>query len=478
MFRKINFKPKKYNKNGIKIAPSRSIDDDLEVGEWNKYYENLKFVYCLGDENAQTLTYIMRENGIIIGYFLVEQFVCEKSTLFYEKYDKKIVLNDFGIYVKRSRNRAKLLINYLLTLAKSYCAKVVEIKKVEGFEHFYKFLKTDLCAQEDSENYYLVVKEPKTFPYSSVLKVFEGDTISIENLYFLYGLNFKIYKTKCVFENANLKIEVDRKSSLITIYNDICSLHNQLVLTNETRDLIYLLCKESQTKSVDGFYIDVNRHFFMNSVTYQSNTLILCNDVSYVANYYAFLNKTYLSGFDYIFAIKIDFDYHNLYYNYNIVDIEIRKALSRNYRFLDCRELSLLEKRERIKEVDKFNEKFEKIKRFDFSQGNPFLGIKKFSVLFENGIEIKHNGRYEEKPLPTVEETKTLLKKLSFFNWKQKYNNEVCPNYENSWKIVLRFDDEVLEYEGLDEFPNSWLFLVEFIEKYSSIKLRKKESDF
>ena len=47
-----------------------------------------------------------------------------------------------------------------------------------------------------------------------------------------------------------------------------------------------------------------------------------------------------------------------------------------------------------------------------------------------------------------------------------KYNDNANPVLENAWSIELKFDDKTLEFNGLDDFPDTWQQVENFVKKY------------
>ena len=122
---------------------------------------------------------------------------------------------------------------------------------------------------------------------------------------------------------------------------------------------------------------------------------------------------------------------------------------------------------------NQFNWELEKIKRFDFWFGNSFCGIKKLTIFFDDELKVLSNGNINKNVKPYKEE---IIKELSTFNfnsWEKKYNNNNNPKLENSWTIRLIFENEILEYTGLDDYPNTWDHVECFVNKYSKFYLHE-----
>lgn len=115
------------------------------------------------------------------------------------------------------------------------------------------------------------------------------------------------------------------------------------------------------------------------------------------------------------------------------------------------------------------------IEKFNFRMGNTFCGIKKIEIVFEeDSIFIRHNGWKDNSIQFTKDECINDLGRISFGNWKEKYINKDKPISENYWSLSLTIDKKKYIFEGLNEYPNDWNLLEEFIKKYTKISLDKE----
>ena len=51
--------------------------------------------------------------------------------------------------------------------------------------------------------------------------------------------------------------------------------------------------------------------------------------------------------------------------------------------------------------------------------------------------------------------------------WQSKYNKNEKPILENAWTIELLFENESLEFAGLDDYPKTWDIVEFFVKKYA-----------
>ena len=115
---------------------------------------------------------------------------------------------------------------------------------------------------------------------------------------------------------------------------------------------------------------------------------------------------------------------------------------------------------------NKFNANLQNIKRFDFRLGNAFGGIKRLAIFFNDDIKIKSNSGTLLDFEPNKERILAELKNFCFENWQLKYNDNTNPVLENAWSIELKFDNHSLEFGGLDDFPDTWQQVENFVKKY------------
>lgn len=464
MFRKIYKKINNYTKDNILIRPVGLIDEEVSIGDWNEYYSDLKMVYNNYYQCDYNISYIMKEDNYTIGYFIVADMLNDETTKFSSKYDRKMILIDFAIDKKNSSRYAKCLFDYLIYLAKNRYCKVIEIKKVDEFNYFYDFLKKKYNVFEDENSYYINIIDFKKMSYENNLQIFKDDLISIENLYFLYGLKFKIYRNNCIYKNKDLFININRKTCLINIFVNGKIIHNiNIVYSNETRNFIYYLClKEHNILDINLFY---NNNDLVGNF---KDTLLMFKNPLKIINDYKLLNEIYFLGYKNINFYYTRFDYHHLDFIDENINIDIYNFLLPKAKFLDLTDFSLVEKRNKMKLSDEFNEKLFDLKEFKFSfqaKNNLYINIE-----FNEKIEIISNVYNNDKINFSKEEIINELKKLAFNNWKTNYNENYFDK-EFNWNIKLIFSNNVLEYNGINSFPNTWIIFIEFIKKYFDLNL-------
>ena len=120
-----------------------------------------------------------------------------------------------------------------------------------------------------------------------------------------------------------------------------------------------------------------------------------------------------------------------------------------------------------MKDISEFNKKLRSIKRFTFNFGNAFGGIKKFAIFFDDELVIKSNRGKSIEFTPNRDEIIKELELFCFSDWQSKYNKNAKPILENAWTIELLFENDKLEFVGLDDYPKNWYMVEDFVKKYA-----------
>lgn len=104
-------------------------------------------------------------------------------------------------------------------------------------------------------------------------------------------------------------------------------------------------------------------------------------------------------------------------------------------------------------------EKYANLRRVDIRCGNPFKGIKKFALFYQDGqVEIKSNAVPEQKErypqklcLPKeLSKLQTDLLALQVENWQDRYVVVSSLDYDE-WQVSFLFSDgEELFYQGVN----------------------------
>lgn len=464
MYRVKTKKLKLVKLNNITLEPLDYVFDEYRIGNWNIYYPNIKFVYNSNIITENNYSYVIKINGFINGYFVCDYNINLEEHTFINKYESKLVLHDFAIDNRAYLRLGLLLLNHLIKLAKLKNTKYIEIKKINGYDYFYKVIKRYYKVIEDEDSYYIVLKNhPK-----KLFILNELDKISYENLMYLYGIKFRIYKNVCIYTNNDLTIKVNRLNNTYYIKSNNINIYN-IKLDNKSRDLIFYVIKSHVNNQTFDYYVD---YYNDELHIYKNDKTLLLTSIDKIGLDYKLLNRLFIDGINEISTLMVDFDMNYMYYSLENISINILDYLVKKTLYLDNKKSNLKESMLSFIEAKNFNKKFTDIVKFEFSMGNSFSGIKKFIIEFGDCIEIKSNGRKNEYLNISFNEIVNDLSNLYFYNWKSKYNENKNPNLDNCWKIKLKFENEYFEYEGLDDYPNTWFYLIKFISKYVNLDLR------
>ena len=172
-----------------------------------------------------------------------------------------------------------------------------------------------------------------------------------------------------------------------------------------------------------------------------------------------------------IYSYFIGYDMNDRVFSQSFGGMEIDNLIDKYAANCDSKAANVIEKIQEKKRMKRFNVMLQSIKRFDFQFGNSFCGTKKLSINFSDSLDIHSNGRIEKEINPNREEIIKELSNFYFSNWEEKYVNKINPKPENAWSIRLIFENDTLEFMGIDDYPNVWEYVKWFIEKYSKFSL-------
>lgn len=464
MFRKER-KASSYRKDNLLIK-TVSLGSEYSIGDWSSY-SWIKLVYLNKQKDDASHRYLLSLNNEIIGYIIANEEVNLIDNEVLNMYDRKMVLCDFAIDNRRYAYYGEKLINYLLDIARKKGFLALEIKKNQEFVFFNNFIKRHYNVVESFDNYYIFIKNTRAIPFQNNLKIFKDDKLSIEDLYYLYKLNFNIYKNCCICNlNEKEKIIVHRKNGQVELPSNIINRDN-IYYNDKIKSLIFLLKEMYYFNKIKEIFI--NKKIEKEIDIYIENEVLIFDKLSNIYQNYYLLNSIMINyGYKEILIYEVKYDFNDQSIDRDFVNLDIKKYLSKKKWLLDLNYQKLSDIIDIKRQIKEFNEKIENIKKFEFEMGSSFSGIKKFIIDFDNE-KIRHNGQKKDNINFNKKEIINELKELFFSNWRSSYFREKG-NIDYSWKIVLTFRDEKYNYEGVDYFPNIWFFVLKFVEKYSSIK--------
>lgn len=461
-----------YNKRNIKIKPV-GVCDIYEIGNWSECYSCVKLGYLNNEYQPKysDISFYIKFKEVIIGYFMVYNIINVNNEDVIPLYSKKLVLYDFAVSPRAYAKFGKILIDYLLKFARKQAYAAIEIKKNEKNKFFFDFLKRHYYLDEINDNYYIFIKDYKIKNKEKHLRLYEEDKVDIEDIYFLYDLKFKVFKTNIKYYLKNDEsIIIDRRNGKISFPSNVELCNDEVYLNSETRNILFLIYEMYNNDQIRNVRIDYS---LTDSYTYE----VYVDDQVYVNKEYNCLIKDieYVLtkndlGIKFICPYSIGYGMHDHSFSHGYSRITCKKLIEKYASACDSKAINTVEKIEERKKTELFNSKLETIKRFDFRFGNSFGGIKKLSIIFDE-LEIQSNGSMEKQLTPIKEEIINELKYFNFSNWINKYNRNKEPILENCWTIGLVFEDEIMEFSGLDDYPHIWKYVEWFVNKYSKFTL-------
>lgn len=463
------------NKKSKIIVKPAGVCDIYDIGNWTDSYSWIKLGYKDKDYDSKysDIAFYVTKNKDIVGYYMAYNIVNLNKDDIIPLYRKKLVLYDFAISDRAYSKFGKILINHMIEYARKNGYYAIEVKKNEC-EFFFDFLNRHYKVVEDNENVYLIINDSIIKLKEKHLQLYENDKVELEDLYFLYDLRFTISKTKAKLKiNNNETIIVNRLTGIITFPSNVITIKDEVILNSQTRNIIHLIYEMYITNRITRVNINY-------SISNPNEFEVYVGNDIYVNKKVEFLAK----NLDYIIELldkKIEFVYPYLIgYDMN------ERGFSRGFSKLSCDQLinmfasnnskstTLLERLEEKKAKNAFNEKLKSIERFDFWFGNPFSGIKKLSISFNDEIKVSSNCKKDNLVLDKDIVIKE-LENFNFLTWDSKYGKNDKPILDNSWSIRLKFKDETLEFTGLDDYPYIWPYVEWFVKKYTNFTIIKDD---
>lgn len=278
-------------KSKIVVEPV-DMCDIYEVGNWTDYYSFIKLGYKVDDYESKIFdtSFCIKDNGTTMGYFLAYNVVNvdEKSAL--PLYSRKLVLYDFAISARAYAKYGLILINFLINYAKNNGYKAVEIKKIDKYHFFLDFLRRNFDLSEFSDNFYIMIDQPKIKSSEKHLVIYDDDKVAIDDLYFLHDLKFSVGKKTVKLKlKENEYITVDRTSGKIAFPSNVEIVRDDVVLNSHTRSIVYLICTQYDENRIENLQIDYSAtnpnvfEIYVGNKLYVNKSIpTLIEDVDYV----------------------------------------------------------------------------------------------------------------------------------------------------------------------------------------------------
>lgn len=468
---------KSLNKNQTITLSKVGVCDIYEVGNWTNYYPSVKLGFKRDDYEAKysDLSFCLKENDNIIGYFIARNVINLNEQDAIPLYSKKLELCDFAVSERAYAKYGLILLDYLLNYAKNNGYRAVVINKQPSFPFFFDFINRHYRFKEFGDSYYAVIDNPKIKQSEKHLTLYETDKISLENIYFLYDLKFSVGKNLVKLKlNANEFISVDRKTGIITFPSNVNLSKDNVVLNSYTKDIVYLVCEDYNNNRIQTLTVDfssTNPNIFQ---AYKDDTLYVNKTISDLTNDVNYLLSAADKGVKFIFPYIIDYNMNDRSFHQGFGKVSCNDLIEKHLSTCDSTATTLSEKVKEKQAVKDFNAKLPSIESFELSFGDFANNVNKLYVRFGDDITIDINGR---KNSDVKVDKDTLIKELQrfyFSNWKGVYNTNAAPKLENSWQIKLVFKNDTLEFKGFDDYPRAWICVERFANKYGNFYLTKR----
>ncbi len=310
------------------VVEAVGVCDFYEVGNWTEYYPDIKLGYKTSDHQTlySDICFYIKDEDNIFGYFLSYNVINTNLNDIIPLYSRKLVLYDFAIYAKAYIKLGIMLIDYVLKYAQNNGYKAIEIKEQDNYHTFFSFVKKHYQISEFNNSYYIMI-DGDTKDLSQYYII---DDIAIEDLYYLYELNFEFSKNslKCKL-NETESISVDRTTKIIHFPPNVKEIKDKIQLNYNTRDLIHLVYNMYQSNKIEQLYIDYsldNPNIFeayCNNVVYVNKDIpTLKKDKQYIIN---MMNK----GICYINSYIISYDMNARSFSYYISQLKCKDLIKK-----------------------------------------------------------------------------------------------------------------------------------------------------
>ena len=442
------------------------VCDIYEVGNWAISYPWIRLGY--NDKNYQPkysdITYYIKENNSIIGYYLAYNIVNMNESDIIPLYSKKLVLYDFAIDDRAYAKYGLLLINYMLDYARKNGYKAIEIKKYDEYSFFMNFIKRHYKVEEFNNSIYIILN-PVIKYKERHLTLYKDDNVSLEDIYFLYDLGFNVLKNSIKLKLLGEEISINRHTGSVKLPSSVKISNDNIILNKDTRNIIYLIKEMYINNNIKNLVVDYSISNPNSFLVYDNDLLYINKDINELLNNIELalqLSKLSKAFCPYI----IGYDMNERGFSRGFVRMSWDDLIDRFSFNADSKSSSILAKNEERIKTKEFNLKLEEIKQFDFRFGNSFCGIKKLSIYFNDEVGISSNGQLENDIIPNKDDIIKELKWFNFSNWNEKYSGNNS-KMENSWSIRLKLKEETFEFVGYDDYPNVWPVVEWFVHKYS-----------
>ena len=330
MHRRWNRRIKDYKNKNLRIT-TKQLVDDYATGGWCSSYDYIKFGYII-DENRH-ITYgdnriLIYNPKYLIGYLYFADIAIDYDNKYLTKGNKVVSIIDYAIYTKSYVKYSKEVFNYLIKYCKRFNIHNIVVYKNEKYRSFLNFIKRVYKPLEDEENLYIKIDDVKTTKEEKYLTCLEKDSISVFQLYYLYGLNFKVTKRYCIKKlNDNEEIRIDRRTNKMYLPSNVKTLdNNEIYLDDRTIYLVHYLCSMYHSNQIEDVLLNVklnsNNNIIIDGIV--KDKFISYDDIPTIMKDSKYKLASEELSIDKVESVKVKFDLENFgyYYVYGIVDIK------------------------------------------------------------------------------------------------------------------------------------------------------------
>ncbi len=470
MYRKHDYGIEIYDSDGIKIKPV-GVNDDTAVGGWSECYDWLALTYLGDKERNMTysdIAYKMTVGKEIIGYFIAQTAVCTEDDGFLKKSDKKLVLYDLSLDSEDKVKHGKILIDYLLYVAKKRGCSAVEIPTRNEFLLFRCFIECHYDVTEQGECSYIKTESDECNPETEYLCAYDDDAVSLEDLYFLWGMKFDIERERCVrsFDEGK-KISVDRKSGRIRFSRGVVNLGGEIFLNARTRNLVHYVVREWVYSGTETIYLGKKIDEVVTDACTDTELCVFDLADNVTRNFHLGY-VAHKQGYSAIWAYLIRFNMNDCTYNEDFARVPIERQILTNACYVDReRGMNMREEMSQRRRAAAFMEKLNGMLRVDFCFGEG-EGAKRLSLIFGDKVRAEHNGTLDNAEVE-YDRSAVIAQMclLHFENWNTEYVGD-SEDESGAWEITLSLrDDEMLTYKGKGAYPKIWFVVKDVVEQYS-----------
>lgn len=469
---------KSLNKNKKITVSKVGVCDVYEIGNWTDCYPSIKLGFKRDDYRAKysDLSFYLKENDDIIGYFTAQNVINLNGQDLIPLYSKKLELCDFAVSQRAYAKYGMILLDFLLNYAKNNGYNAVVIKKQQNFPFFLEFVNRHYNLKEFDGYCYVIIDNPKIKQAEKHLTIYQTDKISLEDIYFLYDLKFSVGKNLIKLKlNANEFISVDRKTGIITFPSNVNLNNDNVVLNSCTKNIVYLVCEDYNNNQVQNLTVDFSVAHPNVFQAYKDDTLYVNKTISDLTNDVEYLFSVADKGVKFIFPYLIDYNMNDRSFSYSFGKAACNDLIEKYLSTCDSTATTLSEKVKERQAVKDFNTKLLSLKGFELSFGDFVNDVKTLSVSLGDDTVINTTTQKGSDVKADKEEIIKELKRFYMSNWKNLYNTNTAPKVKNSWHVKLVFENDTIEFKGFDDYPRAWIYVERFANKYGNFYLTKRQ---